>query len=44
MYALKRIMKAYEKEKEFTFSERALEIVTIFKLEVTDFTGKRHQR
>lgn len=39
--ALKHIMKMYVKDKNFNFPESALEAVTVFKLEVTDFTGKR---
>jgi len=39
--ALKQLMRKYAKDKEFTFSDRVLESVTVYKLEVTEFTGKR---
>ncbi len=41
--ALRLLMKTYVKDKEFVFPEHAIEAVTIFKLEVTDFTGKRRK-
>ncbi len=35
------LMKKYAKGKEFTFPEHVIDSVTVFKLEVSDFTGKR---
>jgi len=40
-YALKKLMKKYAKDKEFDFPEHILESVTVFKLVVSEFTGKR---
>lgn len=34
-------MKTYAKDREFSFPEHVIESVTTFKLEVSDFTGKR---
>ena len=39
--ALKRLMKKYVKDKDFVFLDSSLDTVTVFKLEVSDFTGKR---
>jgi len=39
--ALNHLMKKYAKDREFTFSDQVLESVTVFKLEVSEFTGKR---
>ena len=36
------IMKQYEKEREFDFQENILESVTLFKLSVSELTGKRN--
>ena len=41
IHALKQLMKQYAKSKEFTFPDHVLESVTVFKLEVIEFTGKR---
>jgi len=41
VHALKQLMKQYAKNKEFTFPDHILESVTVYKLEVIDFTGKR---
>jgi len=40
-HALKQLMKKYAKDREFTFPEHVLESVTVFKIDVTEFTGKR---
>jgi nitroimidazol reductase NimA-like FMN-containing flavoprotein (pyridoxamine 5'-phosphate oxidase superfamily) len=40
-HALKQLMKKYVKDKEFTFPDHILETVTVFKLDVSEFTGKR---
>jgi len=39
--ALKQLMKKYAKEKEFDFPDNVLESVAVFKLDVSEFTGKR---
>ena len=39
--ALKLLMKHYAKDKKFTFSDCVVERVTLFKLEVFEFWGKR---
>jgi hypothetical protein len=39
--ALKLLMKKYAKDKEFSFPDHAIESVTVFKLDVSEFTGKR---
>ena len=39
--ALKQFMKNYSKDKEFTFSDRELESVTVFRLNVAEVSGKR---
>jgi len=39
--ALNHLMKQYAKDKAFTFPDDVLDSVTVFKLEVSEFTGKR---
>ena len=39
--ALNHMMKQYAKDKTFTFTDQILDSVTVFKLEVTEFAGKR---
>ena len=39
--ALKQLMKKYVKNKDFDFSDHVLESVTVFKLVVSEFSGKR---
>ena len=39
--ALTHLMKKYAKDKEFAFPNHILESVTVFKLEILKFTGKR---
>jgi len=39
-HALKMLMKKYAKDKEFTFPDHVIESVKLFKLEVSEFTGK----
>ncbi|HBU12236.1 MAG TPA: pyridoxamine 5'-phosphate oxidase family protein [Clostridiales bacterium] len=39
---LTQLMKKYAKNREFDFPDSVLESVAVFKLEVADFTGKRH--
>jgi len=39
--ALNFLMKQYAKEKSFSFSDHVIESVTVFKLDVLEFTGKR---
>ena len=39
--ALNILMKQYAKDKTFTFPDHVLDSVTVFKLEVSEFTGKR---
>ena len=39
--ALKLLMSRYAKGKEFDFPDRMVDSVTVFKLEVAEFTGKR---
>ena len=39
--ALEQIMKKYAKGREFTFPDHAIQSVTLFRLEVSEFTGKR---
>lgn len=39
--ALRLLMKQYAKDKDFTFQDYAVETVTVFKLDVSDVTGKR---
>ena len=39
--ALKQLMKKYAKGKDFSFPDRVIETVGIFKLDVSEFTGKR---
>jgi len=39
--ALKQLMNKYVKDKEFNFPDRMIESVVVFKLEVSEFTGKR---
>jgi len=41
LHALKHLMSQYTKTGDFTFPDHVLDSVTIFKLEVSDFTGKR---
>ena len=36
------LMRRVVKDKEFTFSEHVIDSVTVFKLEVSEFTGKRN--
>ena len=38
---LRRLMKQYAKDKDFTFPDHVIDSVTMFKLDVSDFTGKR---
>jgi len=40
-HALKRLMKKYANDKEFTFPDHVLDSVTVFKLDVLEFSGKR---
>jgi nitroimidazol reductase NimA-like FMN-containing flavoprotein (pyridoxamine 5'-phosphate oxidase superfamily) len=42
IHALTRLMKTYARDKEFVFPDHVVESVGILKLEVSDFTGKRH--
>jgi nitroimidazol reductase NimA-like FMN-containing flavoprotein (pyridoxamine 5'-phosphate oxidase superfamily) len=42
--ALRRLMKQYAKNREFDFPDAVIDSVTVFKLEVSDFTGKRSKR
>jgi nitroimidazol reductase NimA-like FMN-containing flavoprotein (pyridoxamine 5'-phosphate oxidase superfamily) len=42
--ALTRLMKQYVKDKDFAFLDNVLETVTVLKLEVSEFTGKRLRR
>ena len=44
IHGAKVLMKQYVKDKEFNFSEDLMETVAILKLEVSEFTGKRHLR
>ena len=39
--ALKHLMKQYAGDKDFIFPDHVLDTVTVFKLEVAEFTGKR---
>ena len=39
--ALKQFMRNFAKDREFTFPDRELESVTVFKLVITGFSGKR---
>jgi len=39
---LQLLMKQVARDKEFTFPDHVMNSVTVFKLEVTDFTGKRN--
>lgn len=39
--ALKHLMKQYAKDKDFLFPDNVINSVTVFKLEVSAFTGKR---
>ena len=41
IHALKKLMKKYVKDREFDFPDHVLETVTVFKLDVSEFTGKR---
>ena len=41
LHALKHLMSQYTKTGDFTFPDHVLDSVTIFKLEVSEFTGKR---
>jgi len=41
MKALKQLMGKYAKGKEFTFPDQMIDSVVVFKLEVTEFAGKR---
>jgi nitroimidazol reductase NimA-like FMN-containing flavoprotein (pyridoxamine 5'-phosphate oxidase superfamily) len=41
LHGLTQIMRKYSPEKEFHFSEKALELTVVLKLTVTEFTGKR---
>ena len=43
-HALEKLMEKYAKGKSFHFPEKAIDSVTILKLEVSEFTGKRHLR
>ena len=40
-HALKQLMKQYAKDREFTFPDHVMDSVTVFKLEVEEFAGKR---
>jgi len=40
-HALTQLMKKYASDKEFTFPDHVLNSVTVFKVNVTEFTGKR---
>ena len=40
-HALTRLMKKYAKDRAFTFPDHVLNSVTVFKVDVTEFTGKR---
>jgi len=40
-HALIRLMKKYAKNREFTFPDHVLNSVTVFKVDVTEVTGKR---
>ena len=42
--ALKQLMNKYAKDKEFNFPDHVIESVTVFKLEVSEFTGKRSKK
>jgi len=44
IHALEKLMEKYAKGKTFHFPEAAIASVTILKLEVSEFTGKRHLR
>jgi len=39
--ALEQLMKKYAKDKTFTFPDHVIESVTLFRLDVLEFTGKR---
>jgi len=39
--ALNQLMKKYAKDKNFNFPDHVIESVTVFKLDVSEFTGKR---
>ncbi len=39
--ALKQLMKTYTKDRDFDFPQQVVESLTVFKLEVSDVTGKR---
>ena len=41
IHALEKLMKQYAKNKDFTFPDQVLDSVTVFKLDVIEFTGKR---
>ena len=41
IHACKLIMKQYVKDKEFSWSDSVLDSVTLFKLDVMEYTGKR---
>jgi nitroimidazol reductase NimA-like FMN-containing flavoprotein (pyridoxamine 5'-phosphate oxidase superfamily) len=41
LHGLTQIMRKYSPEREFHFSEKALELTVVLKLTVTEFTGKR---
>ena len=42
--ACRLIMRQYAKDKEFSFPDHVLDSVTLFKLEVSEFSGKRLKR
>jgi len=42
--ALRQLMRKYAKDKEFAFPDHVLESVTVFKLIVSEFTGKRYKK
>ncbi len=44
IHALEKLMKKYAPDKEFAFPDNMLSAVTVFKLEVADFSGKRNRR
>jgi nitroimidazol reductase NimA-like FMN-containing flavoprotein (pyridoxamine 5'-phosphate oxidase superfamily) len=41
---LTRLMKTYAKDREFVFPDSVIESVAVFRLEVSEFTGKRLKR
>ena len=39
--ALRHLMKHYAKDKDFTFPDHVIDLVTVYKLDVSELTGKR---